>query len=196
MTAFVDGLCDLYDAERQLERALPTFAAAARSDTLRAALRRHLGDTHGHVETLEHIFNITGHAKRARHCDSVAGIVDEAMAILAEDPGPCASDAPLIGAARRIEQYEIGAYEALIGWARALGRDSIAELLDSILDEEKAAANQLLRLSADHPELHGVAASTRPGTDGRLTRGDRTGEAVLHSPLAGEERVHADRVSL
>jgi ferritin-like metal-binding protein YciE len=141
--AFIDELHDTYDAERQLTKALPKLAKAANSPGLRAAFEAHLEETRGHVERLEEVFASLEERPRGKHCEGIAGIIEEGKTIMSEDFDAATMDACLIGAGQRTEHYEMAAYGTLIAWARAMGHNKAANLLQQTLDEEKAADEKL-----------------------------------------------------
>jgi ferritin-like metal-binding protein YciE len=145
--AFINELRDTYDAERQLTKALPMLAHAARSAELRSAFEEHLEETRGHVERLEAIFENLDEKLQGRHCEGIAGIVAEGKAIMSEDFDEPTMDACLIAAAQRAEHYEMAAYGTLIAWARAMGHAEAADLLQETLKEEKAADEKLSALA-------------------------------------------------
>jgi ferritin-like metal-binding protein YciE len=145
--AFVDELRDTYDAEKQLTKALPKMAKAANSPELREAIESHLEETRQQVERLEQVFASIDEKARGKHCDGIAGIIEEAQAIMREDFDEPTADACLIAAAQRAEHYEMAAYGTLVAWARAMGHDDAAELLQETLDEEKAADEKLNSLA-------------------------------------------------
>ncbi len=141
--AFVDELRDAYDAEKQLLKALPKLAKAATAEELSTAFLDHLEETRGHVERLEQVFASIGEKVRGKHCDGIAGIIEEGKAIIEEDLDPQTMDACLIAAGQRSEHYEMAAYGTLVAWAKVLGHSDAADLLDEILAEEKAADEKL-----------------------------------------------------
>ena len=145
--AFIDELRDTYDAERQLTRALPKLAKASTSPDLRAAFESHLEETRGHVERLEQVFTSLDEKVRGKHCDGIAGIIEEGKTIMEEDFDETTMDACLIAAGQRAEHYEMAAYGTLVAWARAMGHDEQADILQAILDEEKAADGKLTELA-------------------------------------------------
>jgi ferritin-like metal-binding protein YciE len=145
--AFVDELRDTYDAEKQLTKALPKMAKAANSPELREAIESHLEETRQQVERLEQVFESLDEKARGKHCDGIAGIIQEAQAIMQEDFDEPTADACLIAAAQRAEHYEIAAYGTLVAWARAMGHEEAADLLQETLDEEKAADEKLNTLA-------------------------------------------------
>jgi ferritin-like metal-binding protein YciE len=145
--AFVDELRDTYDAEKQLTKALPKMAKAANSPELRKAIESHLEETRQQVERLEQVFESLDEKAKGKHCDGIAGIIQEAQAIMQEDFDESTADACLIAAAQRAEHYEMAAYGTLVAWARAMGHDDAADLLQETLDEEKAADEKLNSLA-------------------------------------------------
>ena len=145
--AFVDELRDTYDAEKQLTKALPKMAKAANSPELREAIESHLEETRHQVERLEQVFESIEEKARGKHCDGIAGIIQEAQAMMQEDFDEPTADACLIAAGQRAEHYEIAAYGTLVAWARAMGHDEAADLLQETLDEEKAADEKLNSLA-------------------------------------------------
>ena len=145
--AFIDELRDTYDAEKQLTKALPKLAKAASNPKLRAAFEVHLGETQGHVERLEQVFESLEEKVRGKHCEGIAGIIDEGKSIMEEDFGDTTMDACLIAAGQRAEHYEMAAYGTLVAWAQALGHSDAAKVLQQTLDEEKAADKKLSGLA-------------------------------------------------
>jgi ferritin-like metal-binding protein YciE len=145
--AFIDELRDTYDAERQLTKALPKLAKAATSDELRQAFESHLEETRGHVDRLERVFEALDEKIRGKHCDGIAGIIEEGSAIMGEEFDEATMDACLIAAGQRAEHYEMAAYGTLVAWARAMKHDEVADLLQQTLDEEKAADEKLSSLA-------------------------------------------------
>jgi ferritin-like metal-binding protein YciE len=145
--AFIDELRDAYDAEKQLTKALPKMAKAATSSKLRAAFESHLEETRGHVERLEQVFEALGEKARGKHCDGIAGIIEEGKSVMEEDFDESAMDACLIAGGQRAEHYEMAAYGTLVAWARAMGHTQAAKLLEQTLKEEKAADEKLTTLA-------------------------------------------------
>ena len=168
--AFIDELRDAYDAEKQLTKALPKLAKAATSEELRTAFETHLEETRGHVERLEQVFGTLDEKVRGKHCDGMAGIIEEGKSVLEEEFDDATMDACLIAAGQRAEHYEMAAYGTLVAWARTMGHDEAADLLQQNLEEEKAAdetlsalAEGLINQSAAelaHPEVEAEADDT------------------------------------
>jgi ferritin-like metal-binding protein YciE len=140
---FVMEIRDIYDGEKQITRALPKMIKKASSEELRSALEEHLQQTQGHVERLEQVFSQLDETARGKHCDGIAGLVEEGKAVMEEDLEEATMDACLIGAGQRVEHYEMAAYGTLVSWARAMGHDEVASLLEQTLEEEKAADEKL-----------------------------------------------------
>ncbi len=145
--AFIDELRDTYDAERQLTKALPKLAKAASSPELRQAFESHLEETRVQIERLESVFESLDEKVRGKHCDGIAGIIEEGSAIMQEDFDETTMDACLIAAGQRAEHYEIAAYGTLVAWARAMGHSDAADTLQESLEEEKAADEKLSALA-------------------------------------------------
>jgi ferritin-like metal-binding protein YciE len=175
--AFVEELRDTYDAEKQLIKALPKLAKTANSAELRAAFESHLEETRGHVDRLERVFESLEEKVRGKHCDGIAGIIEEGKSIMEEDFEDAAMDACLIAAGQRAEHYEMAAYGTLVAWARAMGHDEAADLLQETLDEEKAADEKLTTLAEGginqeaaeraHPSEDEEEEDERPARNGR-----------------------------
>lgn len=145
--AFIDELRDTYDAEKQLTKALPKLARAASDPKLRQAFENHLKETHGQIGRLEQVFESLDEKVRGKHCDGIAGIIEEGKSIMAEDFDATTMDACLIAAGQRAEHYEIAAYGTLVAWAQAMGHTEAARLLQQTLDEEKTADKKLSSLA-------------------------------------------------
>jgi ferritin-like metal-binding protein YciE len=145
--AFVDELRDSYDGEKQLIKALKKMAKAAKADDLRDAFETHLEETQGQVQRLEQVFGMLDEKVKGKHCDGLAGIIEEGSSVMDEDFDDATLNACLIASGQRAEHYEIAAYGTLVAWARSLGHDEAADLLQETLDEEKAADEKLSALA-------------------------------------------------
>lgn len=141
--AFLDELRDAYDFEKQLIKALPKMAKAATSPELKKAFEGHLKETHGHVGRLEKAFASLDQKPKGKHCDGIAGIIEEGKSAMEEDFDEPTMDAALIAGGQRAEHYEMAAYGSLIAWANVMGHSEAAGLLQQNLDEEKAADKKL-----------------------------------------------------
>jgi ferritin-like metal-binding protein YciE len=145
--AFIEELRDTYDAEKQLTKALPKLAKAASDPKLRQAFEAHLQETQGQIARLERVFESVDETIRGKHCDGIAGIIEEGKSIMEEDFDDTTMDACLIAAGQRAEHYEMAAYGTLVAWAHAMGHNEAAKLLRQTLDEEKAADKKLSGLA-------------------------------------------------
>jgi len=145
--AFLDELRDAYDAEKQLTKALPKLAKAATSTKLRTAFETHLQETQGQIARLEQVFQSLNEPVRGKHCDGIAGIIEEGKSVMEEDFDEITMDACLIASGQRAEHYEMAAYGTLVAWAQAMGHTQAVKLLQQTLDEEKAADEKLSSLA-------------------------------------------------
>jgi ferritin-like metal-binding protein YciE len=145
--ALVDEIRDLYNAEKQLVKALPKMAKGAESDELREAFEQHLQETEGQVTRLERVFELLDEKPRGKHCAGMAGIVEEGSEKLQEDLEGSVLDACLIASAQKVEHYEISGYGTAIAWAEALGLGEVCDVLNETLEEEKAADEKLSALA-------------------------------------------------
>ena len=140
---FHDTLKDIYFAEKKILKTLPKLAKAAHSGVLKAAFKKHHSETQGHVDRLEQVFAMIDKKPQAKTCDAIVGITDEGAEIMEEYEGSPALDAGLLAAAQAVEHYEISRYGTLRTWAEELGHEDAAELLEEILEEEKATDEAL-----------------------------------------------------
>jgi ferritin-like metal-binding protein YciE len=140
---FYDTLRDIYYAEKQLVKALPKMAKAATDPELKKGFEKHLGETEGHVERLERIFEIIDKPARAKTCDAILGILEEGKDVMSEYKNTIALDAGLISSGQAAEHYEMARYGTLRTWAQQLGLTEAAKLLEQTLNEEKAADKAL-----------------------------------------------------
>ena len=187
---FIDEVRDAYDAEKQLIKALPKLAKAAKSRELREAFQAHLAETQGHVTRLEEVFATLDEKPRGKHCDGIAGIIEEGKSLLEEEIDESALDACLIAAGQRAEHYEMAAYGSLVAWARVMGHAEAADLLEQNLGEEKAADEKLTTLaeggineqaaSAASPDEQDNDEEDTPSSEGKVTAGSR-GKAAKQS---------------
>jgi ferritin-like metal-binding protein YciE len=143
---YVDELKDLYNAENQLVKALPKMAKAASSEELRQGFEEHLEQTKGHVQRLEKIFQTLGESPKGKKCKGMEGLVEEGTEVMEEFEGSL-MDAALIGAAQRVEHYEIAAYGTACAFAEELGETEQASLLNETLEEEKETDKKLTKLA-------------------------------------------------
>jgi ferritin-like metal-binding protein YciE len=146
---YIDELKDLYSAENQLVKALPQMAKAASSDKLREGFEEHLEQTKGHVRRLEKIFENWGETPKGKKCKGMEGLVEEGAEVIDEDFEDSLMDAALIGAAQRVEHYEIAAYGTVCAFAQELGEEEHVSLLTETLQEEKETDEKLTALAKE-----------------------------------------------
>ena len=140
---FVHTLRDIYYAEQQIVKALPDMVEKATDPKLRQGFETHLRETEGHVKRLEQVFQMHGVSAKAVTCPAIDGILKEASEVAGEVEDKEVLDAALVAAAQAVEHYEITRYGTLVAWAKQLGRDDCAAVLQKTLDEEKATDKKL-----------------------------------------------------
>lgn len=144
---FVHQLQDIYYAEQQLVKALPKMAEKATEPQLKQGFLSHLNETKEHVKRLEQVFQMNGTEVKAVDCPAIDGIIKEANETAGEVADKAVLDAALINAAQAAEHYEIVRYGSLIAWAKQLGRNDCASILQKTLDEEKATDKKLTAMA-------------------------------------------------
>jgi len=144
---YIDELKDLYSAENQLVKALPKMAKAASSDELREGFEKHLEQTRGHIQRLEKIFQALGESPKGKTCKGMQGLIEEGSEATEEDYNGSVMDAALIGAAQRVEHYEIAGYGTVRSMAETLGESNHVSLLEKTLEEEKETDEKLTDLA-------------------------------------------------
>lgn len=144
---YLHELKDLYSAEKQILQALPKMAAKANHNELRQAFEEHRATTDEHVRRLETIFDELGKKPGGKKCKGMEGLIEEGQELLEEDADPDVRDAALIGAAQRVEHYEIAGYGTARTYARQLGFNNHVELLQRTLDEEGQTDERLTKLA-------------------------------------------------
>lgn len=168
---FHHELKDLYDAEHQIVKALPKLAEAASNPELAAAFEEHLAQTQEHISRLETVFEEIGEPPARETCAGMKGLMEEGHKVLDEDADPVVKDAAIIAAAQRVEHYEMAVYGTLRTWARILGYEDSARLLEETLDEEEGTDSALTGIARQiNPE---AAANPDSGEDrnGRTSKG-------------------------
>jgi ferritin-like metal-binding protein YciE len=154
---FVHQLRDMYYAENQLVKALPDMAEKAVDQQLKQGFLTHLGETKMHVQRLEQVFQMIGAEAKAVDCPAIDGIIEEADEILGEVADKAVLDAALINAAQAAEHYEIARYGSLVAWAKQLGRNDCASVLQKTLEEEKATDKKLTTLAESKINLRAAS---------------------------------------
>jgi ferritin-like metal-binding protein YciE len=144
---FLDGIKDIYYAERKIIAGLKKMIRGAEAQDLKAAFEKHLQETEGQVERLVQVFELLGKPARGKTCPAIDGILEEGQEILEEFKGSPALDAGLLAAAQAVEHYEIARYGTLKSWAMQLGKNDVAKLLDQTLAEETKTDQALTQLA-------------------------------------------------
>lgn len=144
---YIEEIKDLYSAERQLVKALPKMARAANDKNLQQAFRTHLKETAQHAARLEQICKELGVSPRGKKCVGMEGLIEEGSELIKEEPDPDVLDAGLIAKAQHVEHYEIAGYGTVRTYARQLGFENQAELLQQTLDEEGRTDHLLTELA-------------------------------------------------
>lgn len=139
----VEELRDIYHAEKQITRALPKMAKAATTPELKQAFELHLEQTRGQIERLDQVFEQLDLPKRAKKCEAMEGLLEEARAAMEEIEDATVLDVGMIINAQKVEHYEIAGYGSLVALAKQLGHDEAAQLLDETLAEEKETDRKL-----------------------------------------------------
>ena len=168
----IEEIRDLYDAERQLVKALPKMAKGASSDELRSLIETHLGETQEQVKRLERAFEVLDEKPRGKHCAGIAGIIKEGSDMLEEDFEGAVLDAAIIAGAQRAEHYEMGAYGSVIAWAKQIGEGEVASLLEETLEEEKGADEKLSVLAESSINQKAASQKSQQAASQKSARGN------------------------
>ena len=171
---FHHELKDLYDAEHQIIKALPKLAKAANSAELSEAFEDHLAQTREHIARLESVFGEIGKSPSRETCAGMKGLLEEGNKVLEEEADPPVKDAALISAAQRAEHYEMAAYGTLRTWARILGYEESARLLEETLDEEEGTDSALTGLATKINPEAAAGDDTAEPADGDRESGRKT----------------------
>ena len=163
----LDQLKDLYSAEEQLIKALPKMAKASTSPELREAFQNHLGETEGQLKRLKEVFTKLGSRAEAKLCKAMEGLIKEGDEILKQkgSANPAVLDAGLIAAAQKVEHYEIGSYGTARSFAKLLGEDEAAELLQETLDEEGEADKTLTTIAENSINIEAAEGDSDDGEE-------------------------------
>ncbi len=174
---FLEEIRDLYDAEKQLIKALPKMAKASTSEELQKGFTDHLEQTRGHVERLDQIFSSIGTKSGGVHCAAMEGLIKEGDEMVSmTDPG-LVRDAGLIAAAQRVEHYEMAGYGSARSFGQILGRTDAVDLLGETLDEEKEADELLTQIAESMVNEQAAAES---GTTKSASRTGKAGGSNSH----------------
>jgi ferritin-like metal-binding protein YciE len=155
---FLDTLKDIYYAEKQILKALPKMAKAAKASELQAAFKKHLAETEGQVKRLEKIFDELGETAKGKKCPAIDGIIKEGDEVAKDYNGSPAIDAGLLAAAQAVEHYEISRYGTLKTWAEELGLNGAVGLIDETLSQEKDTDAALSKIAESSVNDYAKAA--------------------------------------
>jgi ferritin-like metal-binding protein YciE len=144
---FQHTLQDIYYAENKILKSLPNMIDTAHDAQLKQGLEAHLKETKGHVQRLEQVFQMLGQSAKSVNCPAIDGIIQEAEDVTGDVDDKDVLDAAIIAAGQAVEHYEITRYGSLIAWAKRLGRDDAARVLEQTLKEEKAADKKLTTIA-------------------------------------------------
>jgi len=183
---FKKELRDIYDAERQMSRSIPKMAKAASSDELRMAFEEHQQQTLEQIQRLEQVFQELQEKPRGTRCTGMAGILEEGVEVLSIGGDDNVLDAALIGAAQKSEHYEIAAYGTLVTFARTLGQEGPAELLQQTLEEEKETDRKLTEIAESMVNQQAASGSEQE-------EGEAGGEQAQGGQGGGQSRSRKSR---
>jgi ferritin-like metal-binding protein YciE len=154
---FVHTLRDMYYAENQIAKSLPDMIEKASAPKLKRGFKTHLDETQNHIARLDEVFRMRGIDIEGVDCPALDGILEEADDVAGEVDDKAVMDAALIAAAQAVEHYEITRYGSLIAWAKQLGRNNIASVLQKTLDEEKATDKKLTEMAESAVNLRAAS---------------------------------------
>lgn len=144
---FVHQLQDIYYAEQQIEKNLPTMIEKASNPVLKAGFEKHLQETSNHIARLEQVFSLIGEEVKGTDCEAIDGILKEAKHVAGNVEDQEVLDAALIASAQAVEHYEITRYGTLIAWANRLGYGDAVPLLEQTINEEKQTDEKLTMIA-------------------------------------------------
>jgi ferritin-like metal-binding protein YciE len=182
-----DELKDIYDAEKQLTKALPKLAKKASNEQLRDAIEQHLQETEGHIERLDQVFDLLGLPARGKKCEGMQHLIAEGNDMISEAEEDSTRDAVMIASAQKVEHYEIASYGTLRTWANLLGKSEVAALLEETLEEEKQADAKLTEIAESFVNEQAASeGEDEEGEEGRPARGRRTAPRGSARPVAAD----------
>ncbi len=164
---FLNELRDTYHAEKQALKAYPKMIKQAQLPELRQAFEEHMEQTRGQVERLEQVFERLDVAKRAKRCEAMEGLLEEARSHMEEIEDKAVLDVAMIVSAQKVEHYEIAAYGSLVAMARQLGHDEVVPLLEETLAEEKATDERLTKVAEGAANAQAPAGEAPGGRKGK-----------------------------
>jgi ferritin-like metal-binding protein YciE len=186
-----EELKDMYDAEKQLTKALPKLAKKATNAELKSAFEEHLQQTEGHVERLEQVFEQLELPARGKKCEGMKHLISEGEEMMRDAEDDDTRDALMIAAAQKVEHYEIAAYGTMRTWANLLGKSEVASLLEETLEEEKETDQRLTSLAENQVNL----AAADEGEEAEEEEEESAGRAAQRRAASsgGRRPVAADR---
>jgi ferritin-like metal-binding protein YciE len=174
-----DEMKDIYDAEKQLTKALPKLAKKASAPELKEALEAHLEETEQHIERLEQAFEQLGMPARGKKCEGMKHLIDEGNDLISDAEDDAARDAVMIAAAQKVEHYEIASYGTIRTWANLLGKNDVAALFEDTLEEEKEADQKLTTIAESFVNEEAVEGGEEEEEEKpRRARGQRGSRAM------------------
>jgi ferritin-like metal-binding protein YciE len=193
-----DELKDIYDAEKQLTKALPKLVKKAANEELKEAFEAHLQETEGHIERLELVFRQMDMPVRGKKCEGMQHLIAEGNEMIGECEDDDTRDAVMIAAAQKVEHYEIASYGTMRTWANVLGKSEIAGILEEILEEEKAADMKLTGIAESFVNEAAVEEDEQEEEEGGSSRGrtraSRSTTARAGRPMAADRGKGTSRV--
>jgi ferritin-like metal-binding protein YciE len=190
---YVEELKDLWSAETQITKALPKMMKAATNPKLKRAFNTHLKQTERQIKRLERIFKELDESPRGKKCVGMEGLIKEGQELIKEKPEPDVLDAGLIAAAQHVEHYEMAGYGCVRTWARQMGEERHAELLQETLDEEEQTDRLLTELAESEINIEAEETDDeeRPATRSRAKQGSKRG-ASRNGGSSDEEEDESD----
>ena len=184
-----DEIKDIYDAEKQLTKALPKLAKKANAQELKKAFEEHLQQTEEHVARLEQVFDQMGLPARGRKCEGMQHLIAEGNDMIAEADDDATRDALMIAAAQKVEHYEIATYGTLRVWANLLGKPEVATLFEDTLEEEKETDSKLTQIAESFVNQRAADAEE----EGEAEEPPRQARAASRRRAVAADRSHGRR---
>jgi len=188
-----DELKDIYDAEKQITKALPKMAKKASSEELRQAFEEHLRQTEQQIERLEQVFEQLEIPARGKPCEGMKGIIREGQDMISDAEDDATRDALMIAAAQKVEHYEIASYGSARTWATMLGKNEVASLLEETLEEEKETDQKLTGIAESMVNQEAARGEGQEDEDDESSSRGRTAARGRSSVSRGNRQVAADR---
>jgi ferritin-like metal-binding protein YciE len=195
-TLLQDEIKDIYDAEKQLTKALPKLVKKASTDELKEAITEHLRVTEGHIERLEQVFEQMEMPVRGKKCTGMQNLIKEGDELISEAEEGAPRDAVMIAAAQKVEHYEIATYGTLRTWANRLGKGDVAALFEETLDEEKEADQKLTTIAENLVNPQAAESGEREEDEQETstrTKARKGASRTLHSVAADRARRRGKR---